>query len=446
MKFMYLLKKELKELLTPTTIVILVLCVFGLTALGSVMDSEIEESSEETGKINICDQDKGTFSAAIIEAMKAADYEINEVELTGDDYVKQLKDLDLTSVVIIPQGFDQQMQDIITSGEGVELKPVNIEMVSRLESLSLTGNLEDGSMMATSAIDSAVKTVVYSKMGVTAEQMLMLEAPVALKETTIVGDKQAEASATMLSAYVMMSSMFVPIVIFLLIIYSSQMIMNAVATEKIDKTLETLLSAPISRLSVLLAKMTAASVVSALYAVAFLIGFKDMMGGMTDTISGAIDSSVVSQLGLDLSMGGYIMLVAQMFLSLLITLAISLILGALAKDAKSSQTLLLPIMGMVMIPYMISMFTDISALGPFKWVLYAIPYSHTFMAQTNIILHDMPAYFGGLIYQLVLLIICMGCAVKMFTSDKIFTLNLNFGERKSKYAKAKAKNKFGFKQ
>ncbi len=446
MKFMYLLKKELKELLTPTTIVILVLCVFGLTALGSIMDSEIEKSSEETGKINICDQDKGTFSSAIIEAMKAADYEINEVELTGDDYVKQLKDLDLTSVVIIPQGFEQQMQDIITSGEGVELKPVNIEMVSRLESLSLTGNMEDGSMMATTAIDSAVKTVVYSKMGVTPEQMLMLEAPVSLKETTIVGDKQAEASATMLSAYVMMSSMFVPIVIFLLIIYSSQMIMNAVATEKIDKTLETLLSAPISRLSVLLAKMTAASVVSALYAVAFLIGFKDMMGvgGMTDTISGALDSSVVSQLGLDLSMGGYIMLVAQMFLSLLITLAVSLILGALAKDAKSSQTLLLPIMGMVMIPYMISMFTDISALGPFKWVLYAIPYSHTFMAQTNIILNDMPAYFGGLIYQLILLIICMGCAVKMFTSDKIFTLTLNFGERKNKYAKAR--KKFGVKQ
>lgn len=446
MKFMYLLKKELKELLTPTTIVILVLCVFGLTALGSIMDSEIEKSSEETGKINICDQDKGTFSGAIIEAMKAADYEINEVELTGDDYVQQLKDLDLTSVVIIPQGFEQQMQDIIASDTGVELKPVNIEMVSRLERLSITGNMEDSSMMATSAIDSAVKTVVYSKMGVTPEQMLMLEAPVSLKETTIVGDKQAEASATMLSAYVMMSSMFVPIVIFLLIIYSSQMIMNAVATEKIDKTLETLLSAPISRLSVLLAKMTAASVVSALYAVAFLIGFKDMMGGMTDTISGAIDSSVVSQLGLELSMGGYIMLVAQMFLSLLITLAVSLILGALAKDAKSSQTLLLPIMGMVMIPYMISLFTDISALGPFKWVLYAIPYSHTFMAQTNIILNDMPAYFGGLIYQLILLIICMGCAVKMFTSDKIFTLTLNFGERKNKYAKAKAKNKFGFKQ
>lgn len=439
MKFMYLLKKELKELLTPTTIVILVLCVFGLTALGSVMDNQIEEGSEDTGKINICDQDKGTFSGAIIEAMKDADYEVNEVELTGDDYVKQLKDLDLTSVVIIPQGFDKQMQDIIASGAGVKLKPVDIQMVTRMESLSITGNIEDGSMMATSAIDSAVKTVVYSKMGVTPEQMVMLEAPVALKETTIVGDKQAEASATMLSAYVMMSSMFVPIVIFLLIIYSSQMIMNAVATEKIDKTLETLLSAPISRLSVLLAKMTAASVVSALYAVAFLIGFKDMMGGMTDTISGAIDSSVVSRLGLDLSMGGYIMLVAQMFLSLLITLAVSLILGALAKDAKSSQTLLLPIMGMVMIPYMISLFTDISALGPFKWVLYAIPYSHTFMAQTNIILNDMPAYFGGLIYQLILLIICMGCAVKMFTSDKIFTLTLNFGERKSKYAKARKK-------
>lgn len=440
MKFTYLLKKELKELLNATTIITLVVCLVAFIGLGKMMNVAMEESMKESGKINICNKDSGAFSQAVINSLELLDYEVTLVEIDQSaDYSSQLSELDVDSVVVIPENFSQQITDILEEKKNDDgtLIPVDVEYISKMNSLSMAGNVDTGSTVALAAIESAVKSVVYTQKGISLEEIALMESPVNLVETTVVGDKQAQASAALLSAYVMMSGMFVPIVIFVLIIYSSQMIMNAISTEKIDKTLETLLSAPISRLSVLSAKMVAATIVSAVYAISFMFGFSYMMDGMTGTVSGAVDSNIISQLGLQLTTGGYILLALQMFLSLLITLAISLILGALANDAKSSQTLMLPIMGMAMVPYMLSMFIDFKTMGAAKWLMYAIPYTHTFMAQSNIILGDKNIYIGGLIYQIVLLIICMTCAVKLFTSDKIFTITLNLGQKKNKYKKKK---------
>lgn len=440
MKFAYLLKKELKELLNATTILTLVVCMVAFIGLGEIMNTAMEESMKESGEINICNKDGGEFSQAVIDSLKVLEYDVTLVEISQDqDYSQQLDDLDIDNVIIIPETFSQQLTDILEDKKNDEgaIPPVDIEYISKMSSLSMSGNVDVDSTVALTAVEAAVKSVVYANKGLTIEEIALIESPVNLVETTVVGDKQAQASAALLSAYVMMSGMFVPIVIFILIMYSSQMIMNAISTEKIDKTLETLLSAPISRLSVLAAKMVAATIVSAVYAISFMFGFSYMMDGMTGTVSGSVDSNIISQLGLQLSMSGYVLLALQMFLSLLITLALSLILGALAKDAKSSQTLMLPIMGMAMIPYMLSMFIDFKTMGAAKWLMYAIPYTHTFMAQSNIILGDMTTYIGGFIYQVALLIICMTCAVRLFTSDKIFTISLNLGQKKNKYAKKK---------
>lgn len=440
MKFLTLLKKELRELLNFTTILTLVGSMVLLIALGGIMDNAVEEAISSEGEINICNMDDGEFSKAVIESLKTAGYDVTEVEMTKGDYAPQLDELEIGSVVIIPENFSESIENVLkgTLNEEGKISPVDVEYVSKMTSLSAMSNVDAGSQMALSAIETAVKSVVYANKNMSLAEIELIESPVNLVETTVVGTEQAEVSAMVLSSYSMMTGMIVPIVIFVLIIYSSQMIMNAVSTEKIDKTLETLLTAPVSRLSVLMSKMVAATIVSALFAVAFMVGFDQMMGGMSGALSGEIDEAVVQQLGLNMTTSGYILLGAQMFMSLLITLAISLILGALAKDAKSSQTLLLPIMGMAMVPYMISMFVSIKDMGGVKWLMYAIPYTHTFMAQENIIFGNTSLYLGGLIYQIILLVICMTVAVKLFMSDKLFTITFSFGEKKNKYQKKKS--------
>jgi ABC-2 type transport system permease protein len=123
-----------------------------------------------------------------------------------------------------------------------------------------------------------------------------------------------------------------------------------------------------------------------------------------------------------------------MLVSTLIALALAMILGAFAKNIKSSQSLLMPVIIATMIPFMVSMFFDISTLpGAARYILYAIPFTHTFMSSDNVIFGKTSLYVGGLIYQLVFLAICMIIAVKIYTSDMIFTASeFRFGKKKKR--------------
>ena len=120
----------------------------------------------------------------------------------------------------------------------------------------------------------------------------------------------------------------------------------------------------------------------------------------------------------------------------MIALAASMILGALAKDVKSAASLMMPLMFLAMIPYFVTMFTDVSALPAVgKILLYLIPFTHTFTATSSLLFGNYAVFYGGMIYQLVLLIVVMMLAVHIFSTDKIFTMTLG-GQKKRRGKKA----------
>ena len=448
MKFFNLFKKELRELLTPTTIIttigIMLILVFVGEAFGGIMGDVIEEASQVT----ICDQDNSEISKSIIKALTVSkvneetglpeEYDeelVNLVTLESDDYAKELKRLKENHVLIIPEGFGEKLM----KGEKIELININ-KMTSGATLANVSSN--EG---AVESIRKVIKETYLLNSGLTVEQLANSETIVSVSEKTIVDDKSADISVSMVSSLASMQSMFLPIIVYALVMFSSQLIISAISTEKIDKTLETLLSAPVSRLSVLSSKMLAAGIVAALNAVAYMIGFNQMMKGMYPGM-GTVENSdaILSELGLKMTTSGYILLGIQLFLTLFISLSVSLVLGALAKDAKSAQTLMMPITFMAMIPYIISMLIDIKSLAPaFRYLIYAIPFTHTFIASDNIMFGNTTLFWGGVIYQVVLLAICMTVAVKIFTSDKIFTLTLDFN-KKSKFDKKKKKGLLNF--
>ncbi len=430
MKFMSLFKKELREMITPQTIAILVMIYVGLMMLGNVMEQQINRIVEESSEIVLCDQDNTEFTQAVISAMKNPTPDITNdvkmVTLESDDYAKELDRLDEKNIVVLPKGFTEQVE---------QGKTAEYIYVGKMTSLSTLGNVSAGSETAKQLIQTSVVSSLYGKKLVqgklTQDEIKQLNQPVDLKEITVVKDNTAEVSSQQVVQTKTMENMFLPIIVFLLIMYSSQMVLNAVSTEKIDKTLETLLSAPVSRLSVLSSKMLAAGVVAAMYAVVMMFGMNGLMSKMQQGGDTSSVQDAVKQLGLTISGVQYVMVGVQMFISILIALSISLVLGVLAKDAKSGQSLLLPIQLLSMVPYMLSMFMDIKTLSPvIRYVVYAIPFTHTFMANENLMFGNYTLYWGGLIYQLVLLAVCMTFAIKVFTSDKIFTMTLG-GKKKS---------------
>ncbi len=438
MKFFNLLKKELAELLNLQTVISLAVTMAMLMFLGSFMSSTIEEAVKQEYTVTLCDRDKTDFTAELIETLRKNNAIVSEVTSDSEDFSQLLSTAGKDSIIVIPQGFTEDLN----AGKALELISV-----SEMRSAAMMSNMSNNNDGAERLIRNCISNVFAERAGLTAEDVQLINAPVSISEYTVVKDKTSEVSAEEVMSNIMMQNMLLPIIVFVLIMMTSQMLMSAISNEKIDKTLETLLSAPVSRTAVLGAKMLAAAIVAMINAVCFMVGFSGMMSGATDSVKAEFEGTAINeyipidsaleQLGLTLGGVDYVLVGIQLFLTIMICLSVSLMLGALVNDTKQAQTMVMPLMFAAMIPYMISMFADVNNLPiVIRLIVYIIPFTHTFSAIPNLMFGHMGIFLIGLVYQTLAFAVCMFFALKLFKSDKILTVSLNFGQ-KSKFKKAK---------
>lgn len=453
MKFGNLLKKELSELITKQAIISMVFVLVLFVFMGQIMGHSMKEGFD-TSTLNICIKDNSDFTENVIDRIKADETtELNIVDIRSDNYCDELERLDLKYVVIIPEGYGDTIVNEKKPGQLIFASKVSLGFSAAMSSIS-------SSDAVSTIVDHSADEAMESIYGLTAEDVSLITSPANTVEFSAANGKSAEVSAAAVSSIVMMESMIAPFAIFFLLLLASQMIMTAISTEKIDKTLETLLSTPVSRMTVLTAKMVAAIISALLNAVFMIVGFGiymvSIMGGamsgatngsanisdiagmtnvpdtgaLTDVLSTA---DAISQLGFSLSGMDILLFGLQLFLTLAIGLSISLILGAAATDVKSVQTLVMPIMIAVMIPFFVTMFMDFGEMPvAAKVIMFLIPFTHSYIALTNLLSGDMIMYWGGLAYQIVFFAVCMFLAVRMFTSDKLFTMSFSSENKTNK--------------
>lgn len=440
MKFINLLQKELKELINAEMIASLVLIMAILMFVGNITQNAIDDTIEENNnpKINISDRDDTDFTKSLIETLRSTGAEVKEFDTEGDGYADILKNNDIKNLVILPEGFTETIE---------KNERPQIITVSRMTSAAAMSNISTGNSGAVELIKKSIADTIAESSGITTEELELIENPITLQDNTVVDDKSAEISVNSIINKVMMQNMILPIIVFLLIMMTSQSLISSISNEKIDKTLETLLSSPVSRTSIITAKMLAAAVVALINAAAFMVGFsKFLKGASADAISGVVSDTMgvdeaIEQLGLSLSVGDYILVGLQLFLTIMICLSVSIMLGALVNDTKSSQTVIMPIMILAMVPYIISMISDINTLPmAIRIIVYAMPFTHTFSGISNLMFGNNTIFICGLIYQIVIFFVCMFFALRLFNSDKILTISLNLGA-KSKYNRKKEKTK-----
>lgn len=453
MKFGNLLKKELGELITKQAVISMVFVLVLFVFMGQIMGHSMEKGFD-TSTLNICIKDDSDFTKNVIERIKAdKTTELNIVDIQSDNYYDELERLDLKYVVIIPEGYGDTIVNEKKPGQLIFASKVSLGFSAAMSSIS-------SSDAVSTIVDHSADEAMESIYGLTAEDIALITSPANTVEFSAANGKSVEISAAAVSSIVMMESMIAPFAIFFLLLLASQMIMTAISTEKIDKTLETLLSTPVSRMTVLTAKMVAAIISALLNAVFMIVGFGvymvSIMGGamsgatngeanisdlagmtsvpdagaLTDVLSTA---DAISQLGFSLSGVDILLFGLQLFLTLAIGLSISLILGATATDVKSVQTLVMPIMIAVMIPFFVTMFMDFGEMPvAAKVIMFLIPFTHSYIALTNLMSGDMIMYWGGLAYQIVFFAVCMFLAVRMFTSDKLFTMSFSSENKTNK--------------
>jgi ABC-2 type transport system permease protein len=224
---------------------------------------------------------------------------------------------------------------------------------------------------------------------------------------------------------IMYSQVFaLPLTISVLLVFSMQIAATSVASEKEEKTLETLLSLPISRFTILLGKLAGSIIVAAVGAIALIIGFNYYMGSFT-LIGGAGFSVDLAAIGLAPSLLGYGLLAASVFVSLLSALALAIIISAFSEDVRGAQSVVGYLYVIIMLPMFIIMFADLNALPvAARIVLLAIPYTHPMLAAQATLTGNYVLAIAGVAYVAIFTIVLLYIAAKLFATEKILTAKL----------------------
>jgi ABC-2 type transport system permease protein len=341
--------------------------------------------------------------------------------------IEETKTSDANLLLVIPRGF----------GESIETQDIKeIETYSFLRTFSIVGSR---SSIIINAVIKAMNEYLsndFLKKRVPDVPPENLKNPIKSKDFVVVKDRMAEGKAEAVAGFVSSQSIFIPVILMMIIIYASQMVISAIAMEKQNKTLETLLTVPISRTSIVTAKMLASGLVGLISAVIYMVGFRYYMGGFMGDVSEAAAASgvtgVIQQLGLTMSTKGFIILGVSLFFAILVALAMATILGVLAEDYRSAQSLIMPMIFLVMIPYFMSFFADPKTLSlPAKILLYAIPFSHPFLTSQNLMLENYSAVFFGILYMLAVFIVLIIIAARIFSTDRVLTMKLRFRRKRT---------------
>ena len=422
-RFLIILRKELKDMLTWQTIfpIILVMVIYGV--LGRVINTE-QKKQAAPQPIAVVDFDRTTTSQTLTGIIGKANFEVTTYTGgTVEEIVQKVAAAKGRAVVVIPKGFETGL---------MAREPQQVETYTILRSFSL---MSMTSFVQLDAVVTAMNRFIgdqYIAMGMPGTDPSIVRNAVSAKSYVTVGGVTAAGNPQEIAGMVTQQTMVIPIVLTLVIIMAAQMIASSIAGEKENKTLETLLSTPIGRGSLVTAKMMSSGLVALVSAGAYMVGMKSYMGGIMASEAaspGAVEA--VQKLGLVLDVRGYVLLGLSVFAGIMVALAIAVILGAFSEDIKNVQVMITPLMMMVLLPYLMTMFVDVNSASPFlRWLLYAIPFSHPLLAPQYIYAHNFMPVVAGIVYQGLLFGVFATIAARIFSTDRILTMRLNTAARR----------------
>lgn len=399
-----IIKKEVRELLTRSTIISLVFVSFMLGYIGNFVSKAEEGVSKKSANIIVEDKDSTDLShlfSSLLLKFSDKDFANNSF----NERVEKLKK-DGGAIVTLEKGFQDS---ILKEGKG----EVKIEWVLKGTGLYdfISSDVIKNGLNYTK--NELIKYLLLRK-GIKNENILE---PLKIKNENVEvkGKVFKSVDPKLLYSFLGKQTNFVPVIIMMLIIMSGGMIISSMGMEKENKTLETLLTMPVERRDIVLGKIVGGGLVGIIMASIYMIGFYNYMKGFTGNISSSFDIKVFSILD-------YTLVGVSIFLSLLSGLSLCLLLGIFAKNYRSAQTLTMPVSILAIIPFFLTMFKDFTSLSlPLKIVVFLIPFSHPMMAMKLIFFEQYRMLFYGIGYNFLFFVILSIIIVKIFNTDYIIT-------------------------
>jgi ABC-2 type transport system permease protein len=413
-------KKEIKELLTPATILPIVIIAVIYGAMGSGIEG-IQEQSKEPPIIGVINEDNSTLSMNVVNILnQSAKIIFNSSSISDKQAgLEKLKQENGVALIVIPSNFTENIFNKLPG-------QINVNWI-----MKGAGVLSTISSGIVDYLITNINTNISSELiqENNSKNATFILSPTQRVETTYFKDREIPGlSPTVIMSMLSSQSIMTPIIMMMIIILAGQIVITSMALEKENKTLETLLTLPVKRTSIVTGKIVAAAAIGLILAVIYMIGMNTYFQGL-GVSQGGIN---LAEYGLVLNSPQEFLLVGiSLFVTLIAGLALCMLLGTFAKNFKSAQTLVFPIVALAMIPMFITMFADYDTLPiALKIFTFAIPFSHPMMAPRFLIFGDYFMVIAGIIYVSIFAIVIIAIVVWVFKTDRIITGTTKFSLNK----------------
>jgi ABC-2 type transport system permease protein len=430
-----LIGKELKELITPSSVASIVAMAVLFGMMGGILDAETDRISAPPtiGVLSGGDMAEGDWDRNALEYIyqwydpdvsDPAEYvkimfEGNYHIFSGDSIdagavSAAMNELGVNVLLVFDENYSANINAIANGDEG-----------NRGEIRVFWNEIDTGlfGTVSTAVVGSMIAYVNMktSENIITNTNPLYVLSPVMSSKdenyTVFSGKLHEGITPADISSALQSQSFLMPILMMIIITMIGGMIISSMGNEKENKTLETLLTMPVKRTTIVSGKLIGSAIAGLVFGIVYL-------AGMYFYMNSALNVGTVSMgdLGLTLSIMDWGIAALMIFLAILSALGMCMIIGAFVKDYKAAQTLTMPITILAMIPMFVIMFADFNTLpSVLQTVLFAIPFTHPMMVMNNLMLGDMIMVFAGLGYLALFSLLTIYITVRIYNSDILLT-------------------------
>ncbi|MBT3284237.1 ABC transporter permease [Candidatus Bathyarchaeota archaeon] len=426
-KLWSLVVKEVKELIRDPKILIGVILM--PIIIFPIMGSAIQVSQESVQRavrgasFAIWTDDDGSVTDALMTYLYN-DNLVVPIEATNlEDALSQFTETDSSSLIYIPNGYNEN----VTLGQQGRLKIyANLRKLNMAETQSTD--------IVTSLINvynyyfSIQKIENLIESADAAGTPLGYRNPITIDYASILKGNVLEIPPMAIFSLVMSQSIMLPIMVMMMVMFAIQMAATSIALEKEQKTLEILMTLPVSRMTILGGKLSGSIVIALAGSVSYLIGFGSYMNSAFSFVPDAQSMSLT-----DVNMGmtpfGFLLIGIVIFVTLIAALAMALSVAVFADNVRSAQSFTSVLITPIMVPALVLMFSDIEMLPlSFQYILLAIPYTHTMIAAKAAFLGEYFVVMRSILFISIWTVALLYIAARIFSTERIITARFTFGD------------------
>ncbi|MGD2201048.1 MAG: ABC transporter permease [Candidatus Bathyarchaeota archaeon] len=412
--------KEIKELIRDPKILIGVilmpLVIFPIMGTAISISQKSVEKAMITASFAVYNEDPGPQTDTLLSYIYGNNT-VFPIEATSlREALLEFQQTNATTLLHIKEGYSEN----ISKGERGEFKVyANLKSLTIAEAGS-ADNIRGLLGLYSYKLSIAKINVLLQEAGERGEASVVRN-PLNVEYASIIKGNVIDVAPSQIFSIIMSQSVMLPIMVMVMLMFAIQMAATSIALEKEQKTLETLMTLPVSRLTILSGKLAGSIVVSIAGAISYMVGFSYYM---TSAFSFSPELTSMSTEGVSIGLDpiGSILLGTNIFVTLVSGLALAISLATFTDSVRSAQSLTGFLVVPVIIPTIILMFSDLSMLPRYiQFILLTIPYTHSIIASKAAFLGNYTEVLISIGYIAVFTLVVLYIAAKIFSTERIIT-------------------------